>query len=149
MHFERSVAAGYNRTLKFFALKRFFHATNALRYDEYENKYYYPPGKYPIRRMWEVLKVDFRRVRRRYLEAKYDAYRRKGIVSHPWRDIFQHELIPAETSFLIIGGGIMGSMVAFWIKQRVRDEDLKVVVIERDESVRLKSINFCNHSFLL
>lgn len=135
MHFEKTLAACYNKTLKICSVKRCFHATNVLRYDDYENKYYYPPGKFPIRRMLEVLKVDMRRVRRRYLEAKYDAYRRKGLLSHPWRDIFQYELIPAETSFLIIGGGIVGSMVAFWIKQRVRDEDLRVVVIERDESV--------------
>lgn len=44
-------------------------------------------------------------------------------------------MIPFRTDFLVIGGGLTGSSVAFWLKQRFRDEDLRVVVIEDPDKV--------------
>lgn len=115
--------------------RRSIHLSNQLRHDEFDNKLWYDPGESAERRTLETLKVDFRRIKRRYLEAKYDAYRRKGILSHPMRDVLQYELLPYRTTFCIIGGGIVGSSIAYWIKQRARSEEIQVTVIERDDTV--------------
>lgn len=39
-----------------------------------------------------------------------------------------HEVLPYRAEFLIIGGGLTGSSTAYWLKQRFRDEDLKVAI---------------------
>uniref|UniRef100_A0A914W269 FAD-dependent oxidoreductase domain-containing protein 1 n=1 Tax=Plectus sambesii TaxID=2011161 RepID=A0A914W269_9BILA len=71
--------------------------------------------------------------------AKYDAYERRGLLSHAKREVMMHELFPYEADFLIIGGGIVGSSVAWWLKQRLRDEDLSVVVVENDDTFKRSS----------
>jgi len=37
---------------------------------------------------------------------------------------------------LIIGGGAIGSSIAYWLKQKVHREEFSVVVVEKDPSVR-------------
>lgn len=54
----------------------------------------------------------------------------------------QYELFPYEADFLIIGGGIVGSSIAWWLKQRLRDEDLSVVVVENNDTVRISHLPF-------
>ncbi|CAH1787517.1 unnamed protein product [Owenia fusiformis] len=44
---------------------------------------------------------------------------------------YNTHLIPNQSDFLIIGGGIMGSSIAYWLKQRF-PKGLSVTVIERD-----------------
>lgn len=43
--------------------------------------------------------------------------------------------IPRETEILVVGGGAIGSSVAYWIKQR-NPRASNVVVVERDPMVR-------------
>lgn len=50
------------------------------------------------------------------------------------------ETIPDHCDVLIIGGGAMGSSTAYWLKQRVPGKELKVVVVEKDSTVRHKFI---------
>ena len=47
---------------------------------------------------------------------------------------------PSHCDVLVVGGGVMGSSIAYWIKQRALD-GLKVVVVERDPSVILNAPN--------
>ena len=51
-------------------------------------------------------------------------------------EYLKHDIWPTECEFLIIGGGIVGSSIAFWLKQRYRDEDYRVVVVENEDTVR-------------
>ena len=39
----------------------------------------------------------------------------------------------------IIGGGIIGSSIAYWLKQRIPRKALSVVVIEKDPTVQVES----------
>lgn len=42
--------------------------------------------------------------------------------------------LPSHCDVAIIGGGAVGSSIAYWLKRRA-GEDLKVVVIEKDRCV--------------
>ncbi|XP_074654197.1 FAD-dependent oxidoreductase domain-containing protein 1-like [Tubulanus polymorphus] len=44
----------------------------------------------------------------------------------------ENKIVPLETDCLIVGGGIMGSAVAYWLKQK--NLDMKVTIVERDSS---------------
>lgn len=44
--------------------------------------------------------------------------------------------LPSNCDIAIIGGGAVGSSIAYWLKERVGD-DLKVVVIEKDRCVSI------------
>lgn len=46
------------------------------------------------------------------------------------------EIIPIRCDVLIIGGGAIGSSIAYWLKEKMHREDFSVVVIERDPTVR-------------
>lgn len=50
-----------------------------------------------------------------------------------WRG---HNVIPTRCDVLIIGGGAIGSSIAYWLKQKVYREEFNVVVIEKDPTVR-------------
>ncbi len=69
------------------------------------------------------------------LQSRDDPYRRKLGLKYPVTDVQRQELVPAECDFLIIGGGIVGSSIAWWLKQRLRDDEIKVVVFECDDTV--------------
>lgn len=45
------------------------------------------------------------------------------------------EIIPNECDVLIIGGGAIGSSIAFWLRQKLHKEDFNIVVIEKDPTV--------------
>lgn len=43
-----------------------------------------------------------------------------------------HEIIPEQCDVLIIGGGAIGSSIAYWLKDTVHKEEFRVVVVEKD-----------------
>ncbi|CAL1675072.1 unnamed protein product [Lasius platythorax] len=43
-----------------------------------------------------------------------------------------HEIIPEQCDVLIIGGGAIGSSIAYWLKETVHKEEFRVVVVEKD-----------------
>lgn len=47
-----------------------------------------------------------------------------------WMD--RPQTVPKVCDVIIIGGGVMGSSIAYWLRSRVFSEHFKVVVIERD-----------------
>lgn len=45
------------------------------------------------------------------------------------------EVIPEHCDVLIIGGGAIGSAIAYWLKQTMHKEEFHVVVVEKDPTV--------------
>uniref|UniRef100_A0A158R5J2 FAD-dependent oxidoreductase domain-containing protein 1 n=1 Tax=Syphacia muris TaxID=451379 RepID=A0A158R5J2_9BILA len=111
----------------------FFHTSSSFRWQDFENERHYEPGEDVRKRVWHALTYDFRRWKRRYKEARYDAFRRRYVVAHMKRAPIDNELFPYRTEVLIIGGGLTGSSIAYWIKQAYRDEDFKVTVVENND----------------
>lgn len=75
-----------------------------------------PNPKDPLGRTYRILKDDVVNLS-------------KGRINIP-----DEEYFPYFCDFAIIGGGIMGSSIAYWLQQRV-NKALKIVVIERDPTV--------------
>ncbi|VDO92754.1 unnamed protein product [Soboliphyme baturini] len=112
--------------------RRWLHFSRIALYDDYGNKKYYDIGEHPYQRAYDNAMHDFRRMKRRYLLAKYDYYKRRGRLTYALKSVIDEELIPVECTFAIIGGGLVGSAVAFWIKERLRDDDMRLIVLEAD-----------------
>ena len=51
------------------------------------------------------------------------------------KDVQDYEFLPMHVEFFIIGGGLTGSSIAYWIKQYCRDENITVTVLENPENV--------------
>uniref|UniRef100_A0A5S6QWA9 FAD-dependent oxidoreductase domain-containing protein 1 n=1 Tax=Trichuris muris TaxID=70415 RepID=A0A5S6QWA9_TRIMR len=124
-----------SRQFSFLTVKRALHFTGARSYDEYSNRRFFDIGEHPYQRVWSVMKHDYERTRKRLIRAKYDYYKRIGRMTVPIQKIYDIELIPVECSIAIIGGGLAGSACAYWIKQRIRDDDMKLIVIESDSQL--------------
>ena len=57
---------------------------------------------------------------------------------------------PRYCDIVIIGGGIMGCSIAYWLKQRGHDNGLRVIVVERDPSyTRVYSFNIFSYLSLV
>lgn len=46
-------------------------------------------------------------------------------------------LFPSHADVVIIGGGAMGSSIAYWLKEKTGKDSLEVVVLEKDPTVSL------------
>lgn len=47
------------------------------------------------------------------------------------------EGIPTYTDIVVIGGGAIGSSIAYWLKEKSNDNSFEVVVLEKDMSVSI------------
>ncbi|ETN85165.1 hypothetical protein RB195_021643 [Necator americanus] len=112
---------------------RCIHNSIPSLWQAYDNERHYEPGEDALNRTWHGLTYDFRRWKRRYQEARRDAFRRRNPIAYMKQNVQDNELFPFRAEILIIGGGLTGSSAAYWIKERFRDEDLKVVVVENND----------------
>lgn len=61
---------------------------------------------------------------------------------------YNNMYFPRHCDIVIIGGGIMGCSIAYWLKQKGHDNGLRVIVVERDPSYTRVLFNyylFCIH----
>lgn len=78
-----------------------------------------PPPLDPVRRTNKIMVDDFKRIPKHL-----------GIVPTDESDY----IFPTHCDVLIIGGGAIGSSVAFWLREQAR-EGLRIVVLEKDPTV--------------
>lgn len=76
----------------------------------------------PFWRTFKILRDDLKVAKSMFLNEKCD-------------DLLDDRLFPRHVDALIIGGGAMGSSVAYWLKERTLRGRLNVAVIEKDPSV--------------
>ncbi|CAB3405883.1 unnamed protein product [Caenorhabditis bovis] len=102
-------------------------------WQNFENERHYEPGEDVMKRVWHGLTYDFRRWKRRYQEARRDAFQRRHPIAHMKHSVLDNEVFPFRAEIVVIGGGLTGSSTAYWLKERFRDEDFKVVVVENND----------------
>lgn len=77
-----------------------------------------PPPEHPISRTINILKRDVKSLPRVFgFKTDDDGY-----------------IFPTHCDVVVIGGGAIGSSIAFWLKEKARD-GLRVVVVEKDKTV--------------
>lgn len=56
------------------------------------------------------------------------------IVNDPFNEYQDDKIFPKTVDILIVGGGVIGSSIAYWLQNKCRD-GLKIAVLEKDLSV--------------
>ncbi|XP_046746070.1 FAD-dependent oxidoreductase domain-containing protein 1 [Diprion similis] len=97
-----------------------FHSTKQLKHDD--NKH---DAENPISRTLGALKYDFSQLKKRFTMTKEE----RELENNTEGDIPYN--FPKHCDVIIIGGGAMGSSIAYWLKKRAR-HGLRVVVVEKD-----------------
>lgn len=97
---------------KLISNKRSFHRSVKLN-NEFEN---------PIWRTFRILRDDV------FLRNRIFANDRITTISREF---------PRQADIVIIGGGAIGSSIAYWLKEKTSYKGLRVVVIEKDATVKI------------
>jgi len=79
--------------------------------------------------MLKALKNDWKTLKR-LISFKKDSSNFIDI----WNE--RRNIIPRHCDVLIIGGGAIGSSIAYWLRQKFYREEFSVVVVEKDPTVR-------------
>ena len=106
---------------------------------------YNKTGEHPVKRTKRILTNDLKRVKN-YMKDKFDFYRRitptmrrhSAPIEAIDRFIQNREnitLFQSHCDVLVIGGGAIGSSIAYWLKQRAR-EGLNVLVVDKDPTYK-------------
>ncbi|KAH8298143.1 hypothetical protein KR018_008517 [Drosophila ironensis] len=98
--------------------------------------------KHPIRRTFRLLGNDMRRVKEFFVPKQPEPAEPKAAISTQSKFRFAGERkgdpglpddFQTHCDVLIIGGGGVGSSIAYWLKEKARD-GLNVVVVEKDDT---------------
>lgn len=85
----------------------------------------YEEGEHPLRRTFKILGGDLIRAKDKLLQRPTS----KAL-----------DLFPTHVDILILGGGAMGTSIAYWLKEKSGSHGMSVVVIEKDTTVRMSII---------
>jgi len=69
---------------------------------------------------------------KRFLRRDVDEIVRK--INDPFSEYIDDKIFPKTVDVLIVGGGVIGSSIAYWLQNKCRD-GLTIAVIEKDLSV--------------
>ncbi|GAB0100108.1 FAD-dependent oxidoreductase domain-containing protein 1 [Sergentomyia squamirostris] len=115
-------------------LRKLRRVSSITRYYGDYNKNYNRPDDHPFWRTVNILKNDFKKVgqfllpRRPPSKATAESEKELEEYLEKYR---RPEIFPEHCDVLIVGGGAMGSSIAYWLKKEAR-EGLSVVVVEKD-----------------
>lgn len=95
-----------------------------------------PPPEHPITRTHRILKEDIMKLKK-YIpiinekSARENATMFKHVLMGDFSDYPEDPIFPSHCDVVIIGGGAIGSSIAYYLKERAR-EGLRIVVLEPD-----------------